>query len=115
MASIAYKDEQEGPRTIVISGRLDAAGVAAIESRLGSCCAVSRRLVIVNLRSVSFLASQGIRCLLVNAKTAISYGSQVALLVEEGSSAQAAIIASGINQIIHTFNCPTALREALPA
>ena len=115
MVSIAYKDVKDGPRTVVISGRLDAAGVAAVEGRLGTCCAASERLVIVNLRTVSFLASQGIRCLLVNAKTAAAHGSQLALLVEEGSSVQSSIRASGINQIIPTFTCPVALQEALLA
>ena len=115
MASVAYKDEKNGPRTVVVSGRLDAMGVVAVEDRLGVFCAVTDRLVIINLRSVNFLASQGIRCLLINAKTAAAHGSQLALLVEEGSSVQATLQAAGINRIIPTFSCPVALREALPA
>ncbi len=64
---------------VILNGRLDITGAGAIDLQL-SAIAGSHRGVIVDLASVSFLASIGIRTLLLGAKAVQRRGGAFVLL-----------------------------------
>jgi anti-anti-sigma factor len=64
---------------IVLSGRMDVAGAQEIDLKFTSY-ASGRRAVIVDMSAVNFLASIGIRTLLVTAKTVAKRGGKMVLL-----------------------------------
>jgi anti-anti-sigma factor len=64
---------------VVLEGRLDIAGAARIDLQF-SAIAGSHRGVVVDLASVSFLASIGIRTLLLGAKAVQRRGGALVLL-----------------------------------
>ena len=64
---------------VVLVGRLDHKGAGEIDLKL-STVAGSRRKVVFDLEQVSFLASMGIRCLVMSAKTIKAKGGRSAIL-----------------------------------
>jgi anti-sigma B factor antagonist len=73
-------EELDGKVTkVVLSGRLDTAGAAQIDLKF-STIAGARRAIVVDMAGVSFLASLGIRVLLIGAKAAASKGGKLVLL-----------------------------------
>nr|WP_294509436.1 STAS domain-containing protein [uncultured Rhodopila sp.] len=64
---------------VVLSGRLDAAGSAAIDLPFNAA-AGSHRHVLVDMSAVSFVASIGIRTLVLGAKTIQRRGGKLLLL-----------------------------------
>ncbi len=70
----------EGIELVRMSGRLDYAGVEAINPRFSALAASNAPRMIVDLSDVSFLASIGIRSLLTNSRTLKSRGGSMALL-----------------------------------
>ena len=77
----ATKHEQKEPWYVKINlnGRLDVASTGQIELRF-SALAGARRAVIVDLSKVTFIASMGMRMLLIGAKTMASKGGKMVLL-----------------------------------
>jgi anti-anti-sigma factor len=73
---IVVDDIPGGVKIVRLNGRLDIAGAAAIDMRM-SLLAGSSRAVAVDLTNVSFLASMGIRTLLVTAKSISSKGGKM--------------------------------------
>jgi stage II sporulation protein AA (anti-sigma F factor antagonist) len=73
--------ERVGPGVVkvILDGRLDVAGASIIDLQF-SAIAGSHRGVVVDLASVSFLASIGIRTLLLGAKTVQRRGGCFVLL-----------------------------------
>ncbi len=73
-------EELEGSVTkVVLSGRLDTTGAGKIDLKF-STIAGARRAIVVDMSGVTFLASLGIRVLLVGAKAASSKGGKLVLL-----------------------------------
>ncbi|HUB96379.1 MAG TPA: STAS domain-containing protein [Stellaceae bacterium] len=71
-------DRESGVTWITLDGRLDIAGAGAIDLKF-SALTGSRRLVVVDLSRVTFLASMGMRLLLSGAKTVASKGGRLVL------------------------------------
>lgn len=69
----------DGIVRVQLAGRLDTAGVDAVETRFAAAAASGRGPVVVDLGGVEFLASMGIRMLLTTARAAKQRGSKVAL------------------------------------
>ena len=69
---------------IVLKGRLDIAGASAIDLQFNAI-AGSHKAVVVDLGGVSFLASIGIRTLLLGAKTVQRRGGTLILLNPVGA------------------------------
>jgi anti-sigma B factor antagonist len=69
----------KGVTKIDLNGRLDVVSTGQIELRF-SAIAGARRAVIVDLSQVTFLASMGMRMLLIGAKTMASKGGKMVLL-----------------------------------
>jgi anti-sigma B factor antagonist len=84
---------------INLSGRLDIAGVKDIEVPLAEMVAVADKAVIVDITEVGYLASTGIRALLLAAKDAGKRGKWFAVLHPEQNVAKV-LNTTGIDRII---------------
>jgi anti-sigma B factor antagonist len=65
---------------IYLTGRLDIIGVGEIETKFAGYCAVNGTCVLVDMSGVEFLASIGIRMLVLNAKSVAKRGGKMFLL-----------------------------------
>jgi anti-sigma B factor antagonist len=68
----------DGITHVVLDGRFDIAGAQDVDSRL-SPLAESSKILIVDLTKVSFIASLGVRTLMISAKTIIRRGADMAV------------------------------------
>lgn len=75
-----YSELNNGIRVIKLNGELDILGTGAIETKFAGYCAGENPRVVVDLSEVSFLASIGIRLLMLTAKSIASRGGKMALL-----------------------------------
>ena len=64
---------------INLSGRMDLAGVNAIESKFNEMTAAPRRAIIVDMKDVPYMSSIGIRSLLIHAKSVTGRGGKYVL------------------------------------
>lgn len=75
-----YSETDNAIRLIKLSGKLDILGTGEIETRFAGYCAGEKVRVVVDLSEVDFLASIGIRLLILTAKSIDSRGGKMALL-----------------------------------
>lgn len=68
-----------GATLVVLRGRLDVAGAGSIELKFNAT-AGARKAVVVDLSGVPFIASMGMRLLLLVGKTMAARGGKMALL-----------------------------------
>lgn len=95
-------EEIEGGATrAALRGRLDVVGTGLIELKF-SAIAGSRRALIVDLSEVSFLASMGIRLLVIGAKAVGSKGGKMVVLSPSENLATV-LKTAGIDAIIPIF------------
>jgi anti-anti-sigma factor len=87
-------------RKVVLSGRLDTAGVDQVEIKFGAAIVPAGKNTIVDLTGVTFLASMGIRMLIATAR---SLGRKGVKLVMFGATA-------GVAEVIET----AALTDIIP-
>ncbi len=112
--SISYNDVGENLRCIVISGRLDIPGTEGVAAQLVELTAASKKGVVVDLCSVKFLASIGIRALITSAKAVQTRGGRMVLVVAGGSTVMMSLEATGVNELIPVFkNAADAERAAV--
>ena len=96
-------ESMEGEITrVILDGRLDIEGAAAVDLRM-NVLAGSVKFLLIDLRSVSFLGSMGLRSIVVPAQAVRRRGGKVALfdpvpMVEE------VIKASNVDQVIPIFH-----------
>jgi anti-anti-sigma factor len=74
----AIEDAGNGVTIAVLKGRLDVAGAAAIDLKFNAF-AGARRALVIDLAEVSFIASMGIRLLLLAARAVNAKGGKIAL------------------------------------
>jgi anti-sigma B factor antagonist len=72
--------ETNNIRLIKLNGRLDIIGTGAIETKFTGYCAGDNVRVVVDLSDVNFLASIGIRLLMLTAKSLANRGGKMVLL-----------------------------------
>jgi anti-sigma B factor antagonist len=77
---INYSEVENGISLIKLSGKLDIIGTGEIETKFTGYCAGEKARVIVDLSEVDFLASIGIRLLVLTAKSIAGRGGKMALL-----------------------------------
>lgn len=77
---IHYSKLDNNIRLIKLIGTLDIIGTGEIETEFAGYCTGEAIRVVVDLSGVDFLASIGIRLLLLNAKSVASRGGRMALL-----------------------------------
>ena len=112
--SINYKDIGENLRRIMISGRLDIPGTDSVASKLAELTAAPKKGVVVDLSSLQFLASIGIRALITSAKAVQQRGGKMVLVVDDGSTVGMSLEATGVDELIPVFrNASDAERAAL--
>jgi len=112
--SINYKDIGENLRRIMISGRLDIPGTDSVASKLAELTAAPKKAVVVDLSSLQFLASIGIRALITSAKAVQQRGGKMVLVVDDGSTVGMSLEATGVDELIPVFrNASDAERAAL--
>jgi anti-sigma B factor antagonist len=76
---MAVEERDGGMAVVRLRGRLDTTGAGEIELRF-SVLSGARRGIVVDMSEVSFLASLGIRVLLIGAKTTAAKGGKMVLL-----------------------------------
>ena len=94
---------------INLSGRMDVEGVGLIETRLAGMTASPRNAIIVDMSAVPFMASIGIRALLLNAKAVGKRGGKLVLLNPD-QHVRSVLASSGVDQLIPVC---TGLEEAM--
>jgi anti-anti-sigma factor len=103
---------EDGIDRVSLSGRLDSAGVEAIDGRLSSLTASPAPRILVDLSQVSFLASIGIRTLLTTARVLKQRGGKMALLKPQ-ALVEEVLKVTGIESIIPIFHDIEAASAAL--
>jgi anti-sigma B factor antagonist len=93
-----------------LDGRLDIGGVAKIDLPFNAIAA-SRRSLIVDMTKVAFVASLGLRLLIVAARTAQRRGGRMVLLLPV-PDVEAVLVSSGTDQVVRIAR---SLDEALHA
>ena len=107
-------EELDGAVTkVVLSGRIDIAGAQAIDMPM-SVVAGSRRAVVIDLSAVEFMASMGLRSLVVCAKSIFSKRGKVVLLSPR-PEVEEVITVSGIDDLIPIFRDEAAAVAAVAA
>jgi anti-sigma B factor antagonist len=77
---IHYSEMDNGINVIKLDGKLDIVGTGAIETKFNGYCSGNQVRVIVDLSGVNFLASIGIRLLMLTAKSVAKRGGRMVLL-----------------------------------
>ena len=77
---IQYSELQNNIKLVKLNGKLDIGGVGAIETRFAAYCGGESPRVLVDLSSVNYLSSIGIRLLALNAKSVANRGGRMFLL-----------------------------------
>ncbi len=110
--SISFSDVGEHLRRIVVTGRLDLPGTDSVASKLEALVAEPKKAVVVDLSSLRFLASIGIRSLIVSAKAVQQRGGRMVLVVGDNSSVAMSLEATGINDLLPTFKSAAEAEKA---
>ena len=77
---LQYSELNHNIRSIKLIGTLDIMGVGEIETKFSGYCSGDNVRVLVDLSEVDFLASIGIRLLMLTAKSLASRGGKMVLL-----------------------------------
>ena len=112
--SIEFTDI-ENIRHVTISGALDIVGTQAISIKFAALAASDQRRVIVDLTGVNFLASFGIRDLLINAKAQDQRGGKYVLYVGSNDHVIKTLETTGIDQLIPMFTDADEAKKAVLA
>jgi len=102
--SINHVDVGDQLRRIVITGRLDIDGADSVASQLLELSRAPRKGVVVDLSSLKFLASIGIRALVTSAKAVKERGGKMVLVVNAGSTVMMSLKATGIDKLVPVFD-----------
>ena len=113
--SISFRDVGENLRHIVVSGRLDVPGTDSVAAKLEELAAAPKKGVVVDLSSVNFLASIGIRALIASAKAVHARGGKMVLIVDGSSLVVMSLEATGVDQLIPVFKNAAAAEKAVLA
>lgn len=98
---IVIEDLADGVTKVVLSGRIDIAGSAEIETPM-SVVGGSSKAVIVDLSGVSFMASLGLRSIVLSGKTVMRRGGTMALLAPQ-PAVEEVITISGIDELFTIY------------
>lgn len=101
--SIRYEDVGQNLRRITISGRLDIPGTDSVASQLVELTAAPKKGVVVDLTSLHYLASIGLRALITSAKAVQQRGGKMVLVASESSTVMMSLEATGVDELIPVF------------
>jgi anti-anti-sigma factor len=91
-------ESDNGVTRLILAGKMDIEGAASVDKEF-SDVASSRKKVVVDLADVDFLASLGMRTLVVTAKSIMRRGGRM-VLISPQPSVEKALRSSGIDTII---------------
>ena len=77
---LQFTQMENGIRLIKLIGRMDIKSVADVETKFAGYCSGQKPRVLIDLSGVDFLASIGIRLLVLNARAVANRGGKMALL-----------------------------------
>jgi anti-anti-sigma factor len=95
---LVIEELAEGVTRAALKGRLDIDGAAAVDTGLRSLADGRDRLVI-DLSDVSFVASMGLRTLMVCARSMVAHGGRMAISGPQPSVGRVLSV-SGVDQIL---------------
>jgi anti-anti-sigma factor len=95
---ISIEELTGGITRVVLDGRLDIAGAAAVDLQM-NVIAGSRKSVLVDLQKVTFLGSMGLRSLVAPARTIKSRGGKM-VLFGPSEMVENVLKTSGIDSVI---------------
>jgi len=107
----SVNDLPGGVTKVVLRGRFDTTGAVVIELPFNKI-ATEKRNIIVDLSAVNFLASYGIRVLLVGAKIVKSKGGSLVILCPESNVAKV-LKTAGMDALIPIHQTEAAATAAL--
>jgi stage II sporulation protein AA (anti-sigma F factor antagonist) len=99
---ISHTDVGNNLRKIVIWGRLDVPGESVVDA-LDALVAAPKKGIVVDVSSLKFLASIGIRALLKGAKAVEERGGRMVLVVGTNSQVVMSLEATGVSDLIPMF------------
>lgn len=102
-------------RRIVIAGRLDVEGTDTVADQLVKLAGEPKKSVVVDLSSLKFLASVGIRALITSAKAVKARGGKMMLVAKPGSTVMMSIKATGVDQFVPVFSSSAEAEKAAVA
>ena len=100
---IQFSTLDNGIRLIKLGGKLDIIGTGEIETKFTGYCAGDEIRVIVDLSAVDFLASIGIRLLLLTAKSVAKRGGKM-VIINPIPDVQSVLEVTGIPAIIPIYS-----------
>ena len=95
---IVIEELDSGVTRVRLSGRIDIAGAAEIDLPM-SVVGGSRRAVVIDLTDVAFMASLGLRSLVMAGKAILSKGGRVVLLAPS-PPVEDVIRSSGVDELL---------------
>jgi anti-anti-sigma factor len=98
---ILIQDLEGNVTKVVLSGRIDIAGARDLELPL-SVVAGSRRAVVIDLSAVEFMASLGLRGIVISAKSIVSKRGKIVLLSPRPNVLEVIMI-TGIDELIPIY------------
>lgn len=111
---LQFKELENGIRLISLTGELDIKGTGAVETRVAGYSAVEGAQVLIDLGGVTFIASIGIRMLVLTARAVGGRGGRVALVAPQGP-ARDVLELTGIDNAIPIFDTLPDAQAALLA
>jgi len=97
---------------ITLSGRMDVQGTQEIDVKFSGMTAGQRNAIVVDLSGVEFLASIGIRSLLLNAKAVKQRGGKMVLLKPDAGVTKV-LETAGIDTLVPIYQDLDAARDAV--
>jgi anti-anti-sigma factor len=93
--------EADGVSRVVLDGRFDIAGAQAVDLRF-SVLAGSTPTLVVDMTKVTFLASMGVRTLMLSAKTMMRRGAKMAVCSAD-ENVEKVLRATGFDEIVTLY------------
>jgi anti-anti-sigma factor len=100
---IQYSDMDNGIGLIKLIGKLDIIGTGQIEIKFAGYCAGDKVRVVVDLSDVDFIASIGIRLLVLTAKSVASRGGKM-VMIRPTPEVHSVLEVTGIPAIIPIYS-----------
>jgi anti-anti-sigma factor len=92
-------NDENGVTRVLLVGRMDIEGATAVDTKF-SVIAGSEKKVIVDMSNVDFLASLGMRTLIISAKSIASKGGRMVLLSPQQPGVAKVLTSSGVDTVI---------------
>jgi anti-anti-sigma factor len=111
---ISAEQVEGGITCIRLSGRMDIQGAQAVETRLAAHLAAKSERFVLDLAGVTFLASIGVRAILLSAKALRGRGGRLAIIDPVPEVAKVLSL-TGVGELVPICEGMEAARDALAA